>query len=92
METVRWSECESASETAYADALVARDTARRTQVQAVQVTNRAAHDLALRDMSDWGVEGGNLDIVRVRIEQSLSAAATDADRQSAWKAWPHGNA
>lgn len=66
------------AETAYADALVARDAARRARVQAVQATNRAAHELALRDMSDWGFEGGNLDIVRVRIEQSLSAAATDA--------------
>lgn len=65
------------AETSYADALVARDTARRARVQAISATNRAAHDLALRDMADWGFEGGNLDIVRVRIEQALSAAATD---------------
>ena len=63
---------------AYADALSARDTARRARVQAVNATNRAAHDMALRDMRDWGFEGGNLDIVRVRIEQALSTAAADA--------------
>ncbi|OYX56358.1 MAG: hypothetical protein B7Y86_10465 [Brevundimonas subvibrioides] len=66
------------AESAYADALSARDTARRARVQAVNASNQAAHQLALRDMSDWGFDGGNLDIVRVRIEQSLSAAATDA--------------
>ena len=66
------------AETAYADALSARDTARRARVQAVNAANSAAHDLALRDMSDWGFEGSNLDIVRVRIEQSLTDAATDA--------------
>lgn len=66
------------AETAYADALVARDTARRARVQAISTTNRAAHELALRDMSDWGFEGSNLDIVRVRIEQSLADAAEDA--------------
>ena len=66
------------AETAYVDALSARDTARRARVQAVNANNRAARDLAVRDMSDWGFEGSNIDIVRVRIEQALAGAATDA--------------
>jgi hypothetical protein len=40
--------------------------------------NRAARNLAIRDMNDWGFAGSNVDIVRVRIEKHLSDAATDA--------------
>ncbi len=66
------------AEIAYADALSARDTARRARVQAVNSNDRAARELAITDMQDWGFSGANLDIVRVRIEQALTSAATDA--------------
>lgn len=66
------------AEVAYADALSARDTARRARVQAINANDRAARELAIKDMQDWGFAGANLDIVRVRIEQALTTAATDA--------------
>lgn len=67
------------AEITYADALSARDTARRARVQAVAANSQAARDLAIRDMNEWGFDGSNLAIVRVRIEQALSDAATKAD-------------
>lgn len=66
------------AETAYAEALSTRDTARRGWVQATNANNRAARNLAIRDMNDWGFAGSNVDIVRVRIEKRLTDAATDA--------------
>ena len=71
-------EARDRAEAAYSDALSARDTASRARVQAVSVTNRAARDLAIQDMRDWGFAGSNTSIVRVRIEQALADAAADA--------------
>lgn len=72
-------EARDQAETAYSDALAAQDTARRTQIQAVNANDRAARQLAVQDMSSWGFEGANIDIVRVRIERDLIVSADNAE-------------
>lgn len=62
----------------YVEAMTEQSAARLDRAAARRVAAAAANTAAIDDMRTWGFEGGNLAVVRVRIEQRLAQAAADA--------------
>lgn len=68
-------------EDAYVSALSERSAARLSQQAARRVQAAAGDAAALEDMRNWGFEASNTEVLRVRLEQQLTAAATAAGMQ-----------
>lgn len=63
----------------YIEALSERSSARIAAAAARRLANAPMDDAALADMDDWGFDGSNLDVIKVRIEQRLTQAAVAAE-------------
>lgn len=70
------------AESAYVEALTTREAAERDRQRALSARNTSAREMALQDMSRWGFEGVNAETLRVRLEQDVQAAASDAGMTS----------
>lgn len=62
----------------YIEAMTERSAANLDRAAARRIAAAASNTAAIDDMRTWGFEGGNLAVVRVRIEQRLAQAAADA--------------
>lgn len=73
--TLEW---RAVQEDRYTDAVTERSAARLSRDAARRVAAAAVDTSAIDDMRSWGFEGSNVSVLRVRIEQRLVEASTQA--------------